>query len=1098
MGFSPKVNDQTPNLDGFDDVTVSEGASSPSADPITETEAGNRIGRYKILQALGEGGCGTVFLAEQEKPVRRRVALKVIKLGMDTKAVIARFEAERQALALMDHFNIAKVLDAGSTQLGRPYFVMELVRGIRITDYCEQNHLSIPERLRLFVQVCHAIQHAHQKGIVHRDIKPSNILVSLQDGRPVPKVIDFGIAKATDQRLTDSTVFTSVEQIVGTPAYMSPEQAEMSALDIDTRTDIYSLGVLLYELLTGKTPFDSKELVRSGLDEMRKTIREKEPLRPSARLAGAASAPTSRASTLPSDLDWIVMKCLEKDRVRRYDTADGLAADIERFLNNEPILARPPSQIYKLRKLLRRNKAAFAALTGVAVALIGGLLFSTWQYREKSQAYERVVAAEREQSRLRQEAELARAGESAQRLSAERSRANEAHLRQEAQARSYAADMNLIQRALEQNNFGRATDLLNRHRPATGEPDLRNWEWRYLWQQCRSDALFTLVDKYDWVNLLEPSPDGKWLAIGERERGTCYLWDFRKRREVALISTNAYASAAAFSPREPLVAVALARGGTNPQFGIVLWDLDTAAVVKEMPLAAFCRALRFTQDGRMLGSIDQGSANVRTPHDEMLTLWKIPDGEALRRIPINHGPNRSYGAVISPDFEELATASAAGLSLIDANTGATKWSMPPDDQYMAAVTFSPDKQLVAASEAYVNTTIKIVDAASGKVAHRLEGHQAYVLGLAFSPDGKTLASSSADQTIRLWDTTEWKPKATLRGHRLEVWQVAWLNDNATLVSGCKDGSVMVWDATAPQREHDLLTFSNVMEWSFPNGGKSLLLASRSGDVSSVTGRNLQQQDRLFSLDANVESIGISEDGQWLAASLNGGLIQLWNVPDRSRQSEFRASQKDGRILQFLGTNLLAVFDRSKGSLKLLLLPTGEEVQSTPAESTDRAAGFTPDHLRCLILSGTGASTLWDIGRGTRTQLNLKFRMPGDVAFSPDGKLVAAACKFGFARIWDTQDWKETATFANFLKGVHSVAWSPDNLRLAVASGDKEAIKLWDVTSGEELLTLPGPGGLLSHTIFSPDGNTLSSKDDRGLLHLWRARSWEEIKTAEAN
>src|SRR5437868_4714852 len=253
----------------------------PKATVVAITEKpGDRIGRYKLLQQIGEGGCGVVYMAEQEEPVRRRVALKVIKLGMDTRNVIARFEAERQALAMMDHPNIARVLDAGATETGRPYFVMELVRGIKITDYCDQNRLDTAQRLELFIQICHAVQHAHQKGIIHRDIKPSNILVTLHDGVPVPKVIDFGIAKATEGRLTDLTVYTELRQFIGTPAYMSPEQAEMSGLDIDTRSDIYSLGVLLYELITGQTPFDAQELIQAGLDEMRHTIREKEPQRP--------------------------------------------------------------------------------------------------------------------------------------------------------------------------------------------------------------------------------------------------------------------------------------------------------------------------------------------------------------------------------------------------------------------------------------------------------------------------------------------------------------------------------------------------------------------------------------------------------------------------------------------------------------------------------------------------------------------------------------------------------------------------------------------------------------------------------------------------
>ncbi len=385
--------------------------------PLAE-KAGGRIGRYKLLQQIGEGGCGVVYMAEQAEPVRRRVALKIIKLGMDTRQVIARFEAERQALALMDHPNIAKVFDAGATETGRPYFVMELVRGIKITDYCDQNNFSTEERLDLFIQVCQAIQHAHQKGVIHRDIKPSNILVADHDGVPVPKIIDFGIAKATtDQPLTDKTLFTAFEQFIGTPAYMSPEQAKLSGLDIDTRSDIYSLGVLLYELLTGKTPFDAQELVNSGLEAMRRTIREKEPIRPSTRLGtmleGELTTTAKHRHTdapklvhlLRGDLDWIVMKALEKDRARRYETANGLARDVERYMGDEPVVARPPSKMYRFQKLARRNKLAFAAAGAVAATLLVGLGLATWQFIEKSRAYRLTLLAEQAQERLRLQAQ---------------------------------------------------------------------------------------------------------------------------------------------------------------------------------------------------------------------------------------------------------------------------------------------------------------------------------------------------------------------------------------------------------------------------------------------------------------------------------------------------------------------------------------------------------------------------------------------------------------------------------------------------------------------------------------------------------------------
>ena len=392
--------------------------------------AGSRVGPYKLLQELGEGGMGVVYMAEQEKPVRRMVALKIIKPGMDSQQVIARFEAERQALAMMDHHHIAKVLDAGTTDTGRPYFAMELVKGVPITEYCDKNKLTPRERLEMFVPVCHAIQHAHQKGIIHRDIKPSNVLVTLYDGKPVPKVIDFGIAKATQQKLTERTMFTGIGQILGTLEYMSPEQAEMNQLDIDTRSDVYSLGVMLYELLTGSTPITKEKLRNVGLEEMLRTIRETEPPKPSTRLSDSAEAlpsisavrktePTKLSKLVRGDLDWIVMKALEKDRTRRYETANGLAADVQRFLNNEVVEACPPSAGYRFRKFARRNKTALATGVTVATILIAATVLSSTLAVWANRASKVATLREQEATQAALAEQEARQDEEAQRKLAE-------------------------------------------------------------------------------------------------------------------------------------------------------------------------------------------------------------------------------------------------------------------------------------------------------------------------------------------------------------------------------------------------------------------------------------------------------------------------------------------------------------------------------------------------------------------------------------------------------------------------------------------------------------------------------------------------------
>jgi WD40 repeat protein/serine/threonine protein kinase len=767
------------------------------------------VGRYKLLQKIGEGGCGVVYMAEQEEPVRRRVALKIIKLGMDTKSVIARFEAERQALALMDHPNIAKVLDAGATDSGRPYFVMELVRGIKITEYCDQHSLSTRDRLDLFIKVCQAIQHAHQKGIIHRDIKPSNILVTLHDGVAVPKVIDFGIAKATtDQRLTDKTLFTALEQFIGTPAYMSPEQAEMSGLDIDTRCDIYSLGVLLYELLTGKTPFDAKELLASGIDAMRKTIREREPVPPSTKLSqtlvAASVSPNPlgssgekpgseeevRASSrrllriketitlLRGDVDWIVMKCLEKDRGRRYETANGLGSDIQRHLNNETVLARPPSAAYRFQKLVRRNKLAFAAAATVTLALVAGLSFSTWAFlREAGQ---------------RRQAEAEKV--IAQRL-------------------LYGANMNLAQQAWEGNNIGRVRQLLDETQHYTD----RGFEW-YYWQRQTHSALKTLRGHVAPVTSTAFSSDGQKILTGSYD-GTAKLWDWTSGTALlTLITHEGGISSIAFSPGDKRIAT----GGDD---GIArIWDAANGRELLTLKgHGAAILAIAFSGDGQRIvtGGDDHTakvweaanghelftlkghgggvlSVAVSSDNQRILTgsrdrtakIWDATSGQPL--LVLEHsGPINCVA--FSPDRHSIITGSDDHTAKVwDAAAGQELLTLKQHHDRITSVAFSLEGGRIATASG--DQTAKVFDAVNGEEVLTLKGHTAPILCLAFSPDGRQIVTGGLDHTAKVWEAATNTEVRTLKGHNAGVLSVAFSPDGPRIATGSFDRTARVWDA----------------------------------------------------------------------------------------------------------------------------------------------------------------------------------------------------------------------------------------------------------------------------------------------------------------
>ena len=1095
------------------------GPSGTDVTPEAES-AGDRIGRYKLLQEIGEGACGTVFMAEQEEPVRRRVALKVIKPGMDSKSVIARFEAERQAVALMDHPNIAKVFDAGTSQLGRPYFVMELVRGIRITEYCDQNQLATRDRLDLFIQVCRAIEHAHQKAVIHRDIKPSNILVTLHDGVPVPKVIDFGIAKAIEQRLTDKTVFTQFNAFIGTPAYTSPEQAEMSGLDIDTRSDIYSLGVLLYELLTGETPFDPKQLLESGLDEMRRIIREEEPLPPSTRLstmgmAGGAGLSRSRQAALPAlvqvvrgDLDWIVLKCLEKDRTRRYPTASALAADIERYLNSEPVLARPPSTIYRIQKFVHRNRVVVTASAAVAGILIFSLILSSWLAI-------RARRAEHIQASMRQTAQLALQNEAAQRKVAEQERLV-------ALQRAYTSDMNLVQQALAANNYGRVTDLLNRHRPAEkptlvapdstrarlpfgASPDFRQWEWRYFWNQSQSEASFALAQQADPIQAVSVSPNGRLLVTGDRA-GAIKLWDLTARREVAVIHQQRFGmSAFAFSRDGARLAVALNRG---PRGSIVrIWTVATREFTAELPLDAGVELIAFSLDDTKL--ITFGMDAIR--------IGDIESGQWTAQTPIaNSDRRRRRTAAFSPDTKWLARSQAGEIQVIDVQTGQVKSVIETGDTEFWALAFSPDGEVLAAGSSFegISTAVKLFSTATGADLGELVGHVSWIPALTFTPDGKRLVSAGADQTIRIWDVADQRLFASLRGHLSEIYAVAVAPDGNSIISGCKDGTIFGWDLQGVKRKEPFETLPvPVTGIAFFPGARGMLSINSDGTVSHWDPATLKELEQVGALGSGVTSLLLSPDGARLYAGTWQGGVRVLDWATRLVITNLAGSDRHGRPpglggrpgadvgpIGLVDNGRTLVSAGQNGTVRLIDTASWQ----TKAEwKIGDTAGFfsiqlllTPDQ-RSLVVAGTSAIEFRDVLTGeVEASLASSNRDVSGIAFSPGGNLLATSSSDGAVHLWDPSRKELVDVVRGHLLGVHGVAFSPDGERLATISHGNEAVKLWDVATRHEVATLAGQGGMFHQVTFSPDGRLIIAINMERTAYIWRAPSHDDIRASE--
>jgi eukaryotic-like serine/threonine-protein kinase len=1054
----------------------------PAADTLAATigqptaeSAGTVIGPYKLLEQIGDGGMGSVWMAQQTEPVKRLVAVKLIKAGMDSRQVIARFEAERQALALMDHPNIARVLDGGTTGGGRPYFVMDLVKGVPITRYCDEHHLTPRQRLELFIPVCQAVQHAHQKGIIHRDLKPTNVLVALYDGNPVPKIIDFGVAKAAGQQLTDKTLVTGFGAIVGTLEYMSPEQAEVNQLDIDTRSDIYSLGVLLYELLTGSPPFSRKELEKTGMLGMLRVIREQEPTKPSTKLSTADGLPTLAANrgTEPGrltrlvrgELDWIVMKTLEKDRSRRYETANGLAMDVQRYLADEPVQAGPPSAGYRLRKFARRHKGPVLAGLLILLALVAGVVGTTWGMIWATGA-QAVAVSEANQK----EAALKEAQQS----------------ERDAREQLFLALWNQARAGRLSRQMGQRLDTLDALSKAAGiRPD----------ERLRDEAIAALAlpDVRRVPGWRSAPPDTVSVAYGAQyrlyaradARGVISIRSIPDDQEIQRIASGPILGThLLFSPDDRFL-LGLGNGHTLHVWRIV----DGQPALRDQPRD--CHGHAFSPDGRRLAVSQQ----------DWVLLFDLATGQEVQRWRV---PAQASMLAFHPSGAVLAVGyfGSRGVSVYHAANGTLLTDLPVGQITEQLVAWHPDGRRLAVTGS--DPRIQIWDVAAARKLATLEGHVQRVNALTFHPDGELLASHGWDGQLLLWDpsssrlvmrlTSSCIPQFSADGRRLGV---AWKGDRAdflevtpsreyrTLVNSAgpgpggydfgdisPDGRVLVVGIDSGARLWDLRSGRELAalpegtpyvvfegkgrgegDPATPNRPSWNLLTSGAGGLRRWPVTSDDPEGKRLSLGSPQQLsllerafFGRSPDGRTLAAvTVEGGTNQILELETGAVRRELgphpagevRALSGDGRWAASSGWHSDRVWLWNVG--------TGEKVKEWVVGKQTHVF-FTPDS-RALIISRGEEFSFWDV-----ETFQLIRRLPRDVtpypgwvAFSADGRLMALEMAPGVLYL------KEAATGRTVarLEDPHGdratwLGFTPDGTKLVVVSSFASAVHVRDL------------------------------------------------------
>jgi WD40 repeat protein/serine/threonine protein kinase len=1127
------------------DVYVTTTDYCPNAEPGAVI-----AGRYTLVEKIGEGGMGEVWVAKQTEPVKRNVALKLIKAGMDSRAVLQRFEQERQALAMMDHPNIARVLDGGLTQDRRPFFVMELVNGLPLNKFCDDAKLGVRARLELFASVCQAVQHAHQKGVVHRDLKPANILVTIIDGRGVPKIIDFGVAKAISGRLTDESLSTQFGAVVGTLEYMSPEQAGFSGEDIDTRADIYSLGVILYELLTGLRPIDARRLKKAALTEMIRLIKEEEPSKPSTRLSTDEAAPSMAAlrqtepkkltALLRGELDWVVMKCLEKQRDRRYETANGLAREIQRYLADEPVEARPPSAGYRLAKFVKRHKGQVIAASLVLLALLAGIAGTTWGLIEAKQqegrANERAEGERLATIEAKKQEKIARE----ETVEKDKARVAEAERAEELKYRLGVSNVVLAGAAYSNRDVKLAAERLD-NVPA----QQRGWEWRYLKQQTFG-GLFTL--RAGATRTVAFSPDGTRIITGGR--GTLEgqqevkVWDARTGIELFALKglPNIWpniSSGAFMAFSQDGTQLVTASGDKTAQ----VWDARTGVLLRELKgHTTGVVSAAFSPDGTRL--VTGGDALPRSVGPGGLTGKQGPGEtkvwDARTWTPLFDLKGHT-GAVTSVAF------SPDGTRVV---TGGTDWNVPGEVKVWDAqkggkpllelngigenaVSFSPDgTRIITAND---DGTATVVDAKTGAVLLTLRLHARDAGGLqniwvghgvrsaAFSPDGTRIVTTGGTRffgEVTVWDARTGAELLALNGHTSWVMSSGFSPDSTRIITGSADGTAKVWDARTGTGRLELGEQRHALSsMSFSPDGTRIVTASGDRTAKVWDTRKGSVLLELKGARGHISNVSFSPDGTRIVTAGGGGEkpghATIWYAQTGKPVLELKGF-KEGVLSAALsrdGTRIVTGgaqfgFGQDGYELKMWDARTGEvlyDLTEAPREQlfNPTAPGwkvaFSLDGTRFVSFGGNdakqrgGAVIVRDVQTGKAlVELKPQQSVPLSAAFSSDGKRIVTGGTDNMARVWDAEMGTQLLELIGHQGPVQSAAFSRDGKRIVTGSNDM-TVKVWDVRTGAILLELRGHTGAVRSVGFSPDGTQIATggggdADEPGEAFLWDART----------